>query len=294
MSSNVKQFTIVMPVYNEEESLLDALFGLKQFLDDQGFVYEILCVNDKSTDKSAEILDNFQDITVIHHRKNRGYGGALKTGIKNAKYDTIIIMDSDGQHSPSDIPKLLSAYDGQESMVIGQRKIYQTKVNRILGKILLHKIANFIFKEDILDINSGFRVFSKRIASRYLHLCSERFSFSTSITIAYISENLNIIYVPIEVQKRAGGVSRVNFKTGFRTILKILELGMVFKPLRVVLPFSMFFGGLGILSFLEDLYHLNITDTTVFLLSNATMLFVFALLAEQINNIKMEIIHLKN
>jgi len=290
MSSNMKQFTIVMPVYNEEESLSDALFGLKQFLNDQGFVYEILCVDDKSTDKSIEILDNFKDITVIHHRKNRGYGGALKTGIKNAKYDTIIIMDSDGQHSPSDIPKLLLAYEGQESMVIGQRKIYQTKVNRILGKILLHKIANFIFKEDILDINSGFRVFSKKMASRYLHLCSERFSFSTSITISYISENLNIIYVPIEVQKRAGGVSRVSFKTGFRTILKILELGMVFKPLRVILPVSFLFAVIGTFSFMKDLIYVDLTSTTIFLYSSAIILFISALLAEQINNIRMEII----
>jgi len=286
----MKPFTIVMPVYNEEESLVDALKELKRFLDDRSFTYEILCVDDKSTDKSAEILDNFEGITVVHHRKNRGYGGALKTGIINAKYDTIIIMDSDGQHNPQDIPKLLSAYDSQETMVIGQRKIYQTKANRVLGKILLHKLANFIFKEDILDINSGFRVFSKRIASRYLHLCSERFSFSTSITLSYISENLNIVYVPIEVQKRAGGVSRVSFKTGFRTILKILELGMVFKPLRVILPISLAFAFLGTLSFLRDLVYVNLTSTTIFLYSNAIILFISALLAEQINNIRMEII----
>ncbi len=283
-------FAIVMPVYNEEESLFNALVKLKQFLDEREFKYEILCVDDKSTDKSGEILDDFKGITVVHHRKNRGYGGALKTGIKNAKYDTIVIMDSDGQHKPEDLPKLLSAYDDEESMVIGQRKIYQTKLNRILGKVLLHKIANFIFKEEILDINSGFRVFSKKIASRYVHLCSERFSFSTSITIAYISEGLNIVNIPIEVQKRAGGESRVNFKTGFRTILKILELGMIFKPLRVVLPLSIIFGVLGLGSFCVDLYNINLTNTTVFLLSNSVILFISALLAEQINNIRMEII----
>ena len=121
-------FTIVMPVYNEEESLFDALVKLKQFLDEREFKYEILCVDDKSTDKSREILDDFEGITVVHHRKNRGYGGALKSGIKNARYDTVVIMDSDGQHNPEDLPKLLSAYDGEESMVIGQRKILLTFV----------------------------------------------------------------------------------------------------------------------------------------------------------------------
>jgi len=283
-------FTIVMPVFNEEENILKSLDELNSFLNTNDFVYEILCIDDKSIDMSGELLDGIDGIRVIHHKKNRGYGGALKTGIKNAKYDTIVIMDSDGQHKPEDIPKLLLAYDGEDSMVIGQRKIYQTKYNRILGKILLHKIANFIFKEEILDINSGFRVFSKKIANRYVHLCSERFSFSTSITIAYISEGLNIINIPIEVQKRAGGESRVNFKTGFRTILKILELGMIFRPLRVVLPLSIIFGVLGLGSFCVDLYNINLTNTTVFLLSNSVILFISALLAEQINNIRMEII----
>jgi len=286
----MNQFSIVMPVYNEEDTLLEAILTLKKFLNKNDYIYEIVCVDDKSTDQSGKILDELEEITVVHHKKNRGYGGALKTGIKKAKYDTIVIMDSDGQHRAEDIPRLLDAYEGEECMVIGQRKIYQTKANRILGKILLHKIANFIFKEDILDINSGFRVFSKKSASRYLHLCSERFSFSTSITIAYISEYLDIVYVPIEVQKRAGGVSRVNFKTGFRTILKILELGMIFKPLRVVLPLSFIFAFVGTISFCFDLYNINLTNTTVFLFSNAVILFISALLAEQINNIRMEII----
>ncbi len=288
---NLKNFfTIVIPVYNEEESILDALTKLKLFLDKHELHYEILCVDDKSTDKSGEILDNFGNIRVFHHKKNRGYGGALKTGIKNAKYETIVIMDSDGQHKPEDLLKLLSAYEGKESMVVGQRKIYQTKFSRILGKILLHKIANFIFKEDITDINSGFRVFDKKEAGRFLHLCSERFSFTTSITISYISNGYDIIYIPINVQKRTGGESRVSFKTGFRTILKILELGVVFKPLRVILPVSMLFMMVGTISFLHDLYIMNLSSTTIFLYSNAVIMFVFALLAEQISNIRMEVI----
>ena len=285
-----KKFTVVMPVYNEEESLVDALNGLKSFLDEKGFVYEILCVDDKSTDKSGELLDNYKDITVVHHKKNRGYGGALKTGIENAIYDTIVIMDSDGQHLPEDLIKLLDKYDNPNSMVVGEREIHQTKVSRILGKILIHEIANFIFKEDIPDINSGFRIFSKKEASKYLHLCSERFSFTTSITLSYLSNHHEVIYIPIDVQKRAGGESRVTFKTGFRTILKILELGMVFKPLRVVLPLSLIFGFVGTLSLVYDVYYFNLTSTTIFLLSNAVILFVFSLLADQISNIRMEII----
>jgi len=286
----MSEFSVIVPVYNEEEALLEAILALKKFLEKNNYTYEIVCVNDNSTDNSGEILDNLEGITVVHHKKNRGYGGALKSGIKKAKYDTIIIMDSDGQHRPEDIPKLLNTYKNDEFMVIGQRKIYQTKLNRVLGKIFLHKLANFIFKEDILDINSGFRVFSKKRAIKYFHFCSERFSFSTSITIAYISEQLEVVYVPIEVQKRAGGVSRVNFKTGFRTILKILELGMIFKPLRVILPLSFIFFFVGVISFCFDLYYFDLTNTTVFLFSNAVILFVTALLAEQIKNLRMEII----
>ncbi len=283
-------FTIVIPVYNEEESIQNTLKNLQNFLNSKEFVFEIVCVNDKSTDNSGKILDKFSSIKVIHHKKNRGYGGALKTGILNAKYDTVVIMDSDGQHLPEDLPKLLDAYDNKNTMVIGKRKIYQTKASRVLGKVLLHKIANFIFKEDIPDINSGFRVFSKKEASKFLHLCSEKFSFTTSITVAYISSKYDLVYISINVQKRAGGESRVNFKTGFRTILKILELGMVFKPLRVVLPISLIFAIAGTISFSFDLYNMNLTSTTIFLYSNTVIMFIFSLLAEQISNIRMEII----
>ena len=283
-------FSIVIPVFNEEETVITALQNLKEFLDKHSYSYEILCIDDKSTDKSGELLDKFEGIKVIHHKKNRGYGGALKTGIENAKYDTIVIMDSDGQHRAEDLPKLLKAYDSKDTMVIGSRKIYQTKASRILGKYLIHKLANYIFKEDIVDINSGFRVFSKSIAKKYLHLCSERFSFTTSITLAYLAGGYDIVYVPIEVQKRAGGESRVSLKTGLRTLLKILELGMIFKPLRVILPVSLLFFLVGTLSFINDLRIMNLSSTTVFLYSNGIIMFVFALLAEEISNIRMEVI----
>ena len=283
-------FSIVIPVFNEEESVIAALKKLQEFLDEHSYTYEILCVDDKSTDKSGELLDSFDGVKVIHHKKNRGYGGALKTGIQNAKYDTIVIMDSDGQHRAEDLPKLLEIYDSKDMMVIGSRKIYQTKASRVLGKYLIHKLANYIFKEDIVDINSGFRVFSKSIAQKYLHLCSERFSFTTSITLAYLAGGYDVVYIPIEVQKRAGGESRVSLKTGLRTLLKILELGMIFKPLRVILPVSLLFFIVGILSFINDLRIMNLSSTTVFLFSNGIIMFVFALLAEEISNIRMEII----
>ncbi len=261
---------------------------LKSFLNSKEYEYEILCVNDCSKDESGKVLESMDGITVIHHEINRGYGASLKTGIKNAKYDTIVIMDADGQHNPKEIPMLLESYEDKRSMVIGKRKVYQTKKRRILGKILLHKIINFIFKDDIPDINSGFRVFDKDTAKRFFFQCSDRFSFTTSITIAYLANGYKLIYIPIEVRKRAAGNSGVSFKVGFRVLLKILELGMVYKPLRVILPLSMIFAFFGLISLGYNIYRFNITDTTVFLFSNSVILFVFALLAEQINNIRMQ------
>lgn len=282
-------FSIVIPVYNEEKMIRSVLENLKRDLDTQGFAqkYEIVCVNDASRDKSGEILRSIDFISLVEHKINRGYGAALKTGICAAGHDTVIIMDSDGQHLAEDIPALLNAFE-PGMMVVGARGITQTKAKRVLGKIVLHMLAKFLFQYDIKDLNSGFRVFNRFETMRFFHVCSDRFSFTTSQTLAYLSDQKPIAYIPINIQARTEGKSMVNMNAGFRAILKVLQMGMIFKPLRVILPMVFFFGLLTTGSFVSDLIEFDMTDTTLTLFIATVMLFVFALLSDQISTVRRE------
>lgn len=283
------KFSIVIPVYNEEQSIKRVLESLRDKLNLFGWQdqYEIVCVNDASKDRSGEILSQIDFIRLVEHKINKGYGAALKSGIRAASYDTVLIQDSDGQHLAEDIPKLLEAYDNS-GMVVGARGITQTQKKRILGKIVLSALANWLFKYDIKDLNSGFRVFNRHETIRYFHVCSDRFSFTTSQTLAYLSDEKPIVYLPINIQMRQEGQSMVNAKAGLRAILKVLQMAMIFKPLRVMLPFVFFFGFLTFLSFGRDLILLNMTDTTIALFIATVMLFSVALLSDQISTVRRE------
>jgi glycosyltransferase involved in cell wall biosynthesis len=285
----ITTFSIVIPVYNEGKTIRSVLENLRRDLDSFGFSgrYEIVCVNDASRDNSGEILRSIDFIHRVEHKINKGYGAALKSGIRAAKYETVIIMDSDGQHLAEDIPKLLENYE-TGGMVVGARGITQTQSKRILGKMVLSALANNLFSYDIKDLNSGFRVFNRFDAMRYFHVCSDRFSFTTSQTLAYISDEKPILYVPINIQMRKEGKSMVNMKAGFRAILKVLQMGMIFKPLRVILPIVFFFALLTMVSLGRDLIMFNMTDTTLALFIATVMLFVFALISDQLSTVRRE------
>ena len=280
--------SIIIPVYNESESIKKVLIDLKSFLNTTSIKYEIICVNDCSTDNSVEILRSISFIKLIEHKINRGYGSALKSGINFATNKIILIMDSDGQHKVKDIPKILEPLKDGYHMSVGSRKITNTKKSRVLGKIFIHKFANYIIKKNIPDINSGFRCFYRDEAKNYLHLCSERFSFTTSITMAYIQEHKDIKYIPIEVNIRVTGESKVNYKSGLRTILKIIQIVMIFNPLRVLLPLVGIFAILGGVSFVYDLIHSNLADTTVLLIITSILIFIFALVSDELSTIRRE------
>jgi len=286
---NNSALSIVIPVYNEADSVLAVLQSLKQYLDDNIPSYEIICVNDCSTDNSADILSSVGFITFLQHRHNKGYGAALKTGIRAAKYEHILIMDSDGQHNPEDIPKLIAKMKDGYDMAVGARQLTNTYKSRVLGKYLIHKLANHIADYDIPDINSGFRIFKKTDAIKYFHLCSNRFSFTTSLTMAYLSDEREIAYMPITVRLRTSGKSSVNAKAGLRTMLKILQIGMVFNPLRVVLPLVFFFGALSLLKLIRDVINMNITGSSIILFTTTIILCVFALISDQISHVRLEL-----
>jgi len=290
MKKLISSISVIIPVYNESEVIKEVMDHLKSFLDKQkDIVYEIICVNDCSTDNSLQILQSIKFITVVSHKKNRGYGAALKSGINHAQNEIILIMDSDGQHKVEDIPKILKPLTDGYDMSVGSRSIINTKKSRVLGKVVIHKLANYLIKSQIPDINSGFRCFYREESIKYLHLCSERFSFTTSITMAYLQEHKDIMYTPIKVHNRTTGESQVNYKSGLRTLLKIIQIVMVFNPLRVLLPIVALFMILSSISLGYDIANENLTDTTVLFSVTTVMVFVFSLISDQLSTLRREL-----
>lgn len=238
------EVTVIIPVYNEEvgiKKLLDKIIELKL-----NEVYEILVINDGSSDNSLEVIKKYP-VKVYSHNANKGYGATLKTGIRKAHGEKIIILDSDGQHDPSEIPHFASLLDEYE-MVIGTRDIDSFQVRtRQIGKRLIRWIGEYMVDQKLPDYNSGYRGFNKELIKGMLHIMPNGFSFSTTSTLAFLKEGYSIGTIPIRVRERVGRSSNVKFfRDGAKTLMLILRIIMLFNPLKIFFPASFFITAAGI------------------------------------------------
>jgi len=191
-------FSVVLPVYNERKALPAFLKGLFHALEKTGKIFEVIAVDDGSTDGSAEEIKGFKGIKLVRHPYNKGYGAALKTGIRHAKHDWVLIIDADGSYNPADIPALLG-FAGEYDMVVGARQAAKGVESwyKKPAKWFLRHFANYLTGMKIPDLNSGLRVFRKDIAMEYERIFPSGFSFTTTITLAFLTRELNVKYVPI-------------------------------------------------------------------------------------------------
>ena len=231
-----KETSIIIPAFNEEDVIRTALDRLVE----QGLhqKYEILIVDDGSTDSTPEIIKEYP-VQMLKHHVNKGYGAALKTGIRKASGKRVIMMDSDGQHDPayiSGMEKLLDEYD----MVIGERSATSHQVRRRkLGKRLIRRLGEYLVEQKLPDYNSGFRGFQRDIILGLLHLMPNGFSFSTTSTLALLKEGYNVGTMEMEVAERKGRKSNLKpLRDGSKTILLLFRIIMLFNPLKVFFPAS--------------------------------------------------------
>lgn len=283
-----KSLSVIIPVYNEEEAIEKTIEDLKEELKNLDLEHEIIVVNDASTDKTKGILENIKGIKLINHPHNRGYGAALKTGIKEAKSDNLLFFDADGQHKTEHIPELIKHIDDFD-MVAGARVGYKGPFIRQPGKKTLQYLANYLSKQKIPDLNCGFRIVKKPIISKFTHLLCNGFSFSTTTTLVFIGEGLSIKYVPVTINKRRGK-SMVKPKHALDTLILILRAIVLSSPLRIFLPVSMIlFLGAAASGIYDIFFSHNITDATILLFISSLLIFFFGLIADQIAAIRKEI-----
>lgn len=282
--------SVVLPCYNEEETVGEVLREVTETLQRVGRPFEIVVVDDGSTDRTVDrVQASGLAHRIVRHPINRGYGAALKTGLQTARYEWVLLMDADGQHPAANILPVLERASGCD-MVIGARQGAGSPLWRSPGKWLLRKLCEFLVARRIPDVNSGFRLVRRVEALRYLHLGSDRFSFTTSLTLAFLSDGRVVGFVPIEVRPRRAGRSQVRLATGMSALMLILRIVGTFNPLRIFMPPTILFFSMGIGYMAWGLWtEANVGDAAVLLIVLSAILFCFGLIADQLALLRREI-----
>lgn len=233
--------TVIVPAYDEAEGIAQVLGELDTALRESGLAYEVLVVDDGSTDATAAIAER-QGQRVLRHGINRGYGAALKTGVRAARGEWIAITDSDGTYPNHRIPEL-AAMMRDWDMVVGARTGDQVRVPlaRRPAKWALTALANLLVDTRIPDLNSGLRVFRRDLAQRFAPILPDGFSFTTTITLAMLSEGHRVTFVPIDYRARRGRSKIRPLYDTLNFLQLIVRTVLYFNPLKVFLPLSLFF-----------------------------------------------------
>jgi glycosyltransferase involved in cell wall biosynthesis len=244
--------SVIIPAYNEQDSLLHQIELIRQAIENGGFPYEIIVVDDGSVDRTFEVAVQSQ-VRVLRHPENRGYGASLKTGIRAARYEIISIIDADGTYPAEQIPIMLDKL-AHADMVVGSRTGDEVNVpiSRRPAKWMLQALATRIAGQKIPDLNSGMRLFRRECAMQYFPILSNQFSFTTTITLAYMADDYRVVYYPINYYARIGRSKIVPWHFVDFLVL-ILRISMIFNPLKIYLPLAITFGGLGVLKATYDI-----------------------------------------
>ena len=233
--------SLVIPAFNEEAAVFDAVSNAKSVLQENfDEPFEVVVVDDGSSDETAARAAD-AGARVIRHPHNTGYGHALKSGIAAAQYDTIAISDADGTYPIEELPKLVEKYNLGFDMVVGARsgKYYHGTFFKKPMRKTLKFLVEWTTGRKIPDINSGLRVFSRKTITPYMaHLCNT-FSFTTSLTLAYMMTTRYVAYMPIGYSDRIGETKVRLWKDSLRTLQYIIQAIIYYNPIKIFLLMSL-------------------------------------------------------
>jgi glycosyltransferase involved in cell wall biosynthesis len=286
-----KTLSIIIPVYNEEQALPLVLPEIISFAQQRD--YQLIMVNDGSKDRSLEILKAHSKkeafFKIVNHKVNKGYGGAIKSGILAAETDYIITIDADGQHYLEDVNNLFDHQKQTDAdMIIGSRKgLKEASIFRGIGKKLIRWVARQMMPFTIYDINSGMKLYNTELAKTYIKLCPNSMAFSDIIGLVFISQRHLVLEHPINIKPRVEGKSTIGVRTAFDTMMEILNVVILFNPMRVFLPISILFVVLGLgwaIQFL--IMGKGLSTGASMLISMGVIFFTIGLISEQLSQLR--------
>ncbi|MDA2932740.1 glycosyltransferase family 2 protein [Acidobacteria bacterium AH-259-D05] len=232
--------SVLVPAYNEEKSIGQVVAQLCKELGACGWPFEIIAVDDGSTDGTAERAEA-SGVRLVSHTTNRGYGAALKTGIHHASYDLVCTIDADSTYPTERVLDLVEHLTRSNSdMVVGARVGENVAIPLVRrpAKWTLGRLAAMIAGEPIPDLNSGLRVFHREAVLRLMNLLPDGFSFTTTLTLAMLTNGYVVSYVPINYDTRVGRSKFRPLRDTLNFVNLILRIALYFSPLKIFLPVS--------------------------------------------------------
>ena len=285
--------SVILPVYNEAESIcsvLQRLFEQLGQIDEVRDRYEVIVVDDGSSDATVAAIEAADlPVKLRQHPYNIGNGAAIKTGIRDARGDVLVMMDADGQHDPADIPRFLEACQRYD-MVVGARSGQsQAGLHRRLANWVYNQFASYVTGRSVDDLTSGFRAFRRDVVRRFAALLPNGFSYPTTITLCLMRGGYSVYYMPIAVGRRAGKSKISLLSDGAKFLLVITKICMLFSPFKIFLPVSMYLSlmGMGYYIYTFVTAH-RFTNMSMLLFTTAVIVFMMGLVAEQIAQMRFE------
>jgi glycosyltransferase involved in cell wall biosynthesis len=284
--------TIVLPCYNEQEHVLAEVERIVAAMDASGLDYELLAIDDKSTDSTLAVLaaaaPRFPRLRVVAMPRNGGSGTVRRRGTQEARGAIVVWTDADMTYPNERIPEFIRYLmdNPYVDQVVGARTSEQGshRLLRVPAKFVIRKIAEVLAGTRIPDLNSGLRAFRRQVALPYLRLLPAGFSCVTTITLAFLSNQHEVQYLPIDYAKRAG-TSKFHFVSdAYRYILQVLRMIVYFNPIKVLMPLALLLVGVGVVKLVVDVivYYFHVTTNALLLIVSGLIIGAVALLADLI------------
>lgn len=271
------QVSVVIPAFNEEEGIgavVTSLLSRRPWR-------EVLVIDDGSSDETAARAEA-AGARVVRHPYNKGNGAAVKTGIREARGEVVLLMDADGQHDPEDADRLVERV-GLYDLVIGARSARDQKWVRALGNAVFERLASWLTGRHIPDLTSGFRAAKRERLLEIIHLLPNGFSYPTTSCLALLKAGHNVTFEPIRARPRVGKSKIRALRDGVKFLLIILKIVTLYSPLKVFFPVSLSALLVGVLYGAWNVYHHSkIPMGAALALALAVVVFLFGLISEQI------------
>ena len=278
------EVTILLPAYNEAGVIGETIRAIRALHPD----CEILVVDDGSTDNTMrEAME--AGANVWPHPYNMGNGAAIKSGLRCARGEWVLMMDADGQHKPEDIARLLEHKDRFDMVVGARTRQSETSAHRDLANWVYNRFASYVTRFKVEDLTSGFRLVRLSVARQFIYLLPNTFSYPSTLTLGYLRSGRTVKYIPIQTKARVGKSKIKLLKDGARFFLIITKIASLFSPFRVFLPISMGFFVTGLCYYAYTfLTQGRFTNMSALLFNSSVIVFMIGLVAEQISQMRYD------
>lgn len=280
---DVVDVSVILPVHNERDNIVPEVDRIRESLDASDYSYELICIDDASTDGSTEVLHRLAGVTVISSDVNRGSGASRRVGTQTARGTYVVWTDVDMTYPNERIPELVKSMDGHDQ-VVGARLTEEgtLKALRVPAKWFIRRLAQYLVDTPIPDLNSGLRVFRRSVADQYLHRLPNGFSCVTTMTMSFLADNYSVHYVDIDYAPRKGE-SKFHWYTDTKKYLtQVIRMTLSYEPLRVFGPLGFLLGLISVIKLGFDWYRFgfSLAGNTVVLVTAAFNVLLIGLLAD--------------